>query len=338
MATKYVTPSGAGAKNGDTWATAYDLAAFKTYIEASAAPADIYYIYSGSYTLTAIINVTARDGNTVDPIKMIGISDQTLMTEAQGSNRPSFTIAGNYWSFGAYYKIANCQFTGTGTNSILAEAYGIFRNCSFNNTGGGRAFTANGSNILLVNCEAQSAAGIAFYNNSTIGLRTYGCYIHDSITGYQQLGQGYGGLWFTIIDTCTTGIDIDKFDMDISNCTVYNCTTGIDGAATVYGCRINNNLIIDCTTGASWATDNKSNYFDYNFYYGCGTTTSNVTEGPNSDETQVKSPGFANASGGNFTISVPLKHNGFPGAFPGGLTTGYLAPGAVQPKSRKTIL
>jgi hypothetical protein len=87
-----------------------------------------------------------------------------------------------------------------------------------------------------------------------------------------------------------------------------------------------------------WTTATPSNYYNYNFYYGNTVTTSNVTEGPNSDETQTQNPGFVDAAGGNFAIGSALKGDGYPGLFPGGLTTGYMSPGAVQPKMKKNII
>jgi hypothetical protein len=87
-----------------------------------------------------------------------------------------------------------------------------------------------------------------------------------------------------------------------------------------------------------WTTATPSNDYDYNFYYGNSLTTSLVTEGPNSDETQTQNPGFVDAANGNFQIGSALRAKGYPGVFPGGLTTGYLAPGAVQQKMKKNII
>ncbi len=57
-------------------------------------------------------------------------------------------------------------------------------------------------------------------------------------------------------------------------------------------------------------------------------TTLTLSSAPGGSGTNIV---YQITTGHNFSINANLRTNGFPGAFPGALTTGYLNPGAVQP-------
>jgi Na+(H+)/acetate symporter ActP len=97
-----------------------------------------------------------------------------------------------------------------------------------------------------------------------------------------------------------------------------------------------NNIIYGWTLGATQTTaENTSNIWAYNDFYNNTTNRTNVTAGAND---MAINPDFVDAANGNFAIGSALRAKGYPGVFPGGLTTGYLAPGAVQPKMKKNII
>ena len=80
-----------------------------------------------------------------------------------------------------------------------------------------------------------------------------------------------------------------------------------------------------------------ANIYDYNHYYDSTATTTNVTEGSNSDETQTIDPEFTDAASGDFSVGNSDFYNtGFPGTFPGELTTGYATVGAYQVEAEVT--
>ncbi len=99
-------------------------------------------------------------------------------------------------------------------------------------------------------------------------------------------------------------------------------------AGTTGGVRVINNIIYGFTTGVNHAdSGNLAGYSDYNAYFNNTTARTNWLTGANDIATN---PGFANTSSNNYAVSATMKFKGFPGVFPGALTTGYLDIGAVQ--------
>lgn len=306
-ATMYVTPAGAGAKDGTTWATAFGEAEFEADLEAGAEAGDIYYVAGGTYTLDSAYDASARDGTAVGPISIIGVASgtsaqpPTVSDWATGDNRPLFACAANTFLVGDYYKICNLRFTITTANGVQMGAGGLVFNCkSQNNSGTANRYAFFGATpSQYISCEAISDLGIGM--NCTTAIF---CYIHDSATGIDALGNSK--YLFNIIDTCTTGISIASDDIVLGfGNTIYNTTTSVSATDSYADVWINN--IVDTTTdGFLWTTQTNINFFAYNH------TGNSVTDMWDLVEESVAAykdnwvtsgdPDFTNEAGGNFSL------------------------------------
>jgi parallel beta-helix repeat protein len=326
-ATMYVTVAGAGDKSGSSWANAMGYSEWETDAEGSAEAGDLYWVYKGTYTLTSDFT-SGQDGLSTSTIRMLGCSDQgTPPTEATGTNRPWIAGGSYYFALDDYSDIFNIKAEGTGPWVLKADYGSVIGNCYAINSSGTADRTSiyrYGTGARTINCESISTNGRAITNFR--GEAIIGCNMHDSKVGC-KISDNHYGVFFCLIDTCITGIYIESYDEAIILCnTIYNSTTGISATdskkAIIFG-----NIINSCTTGLSWTTEQKSNYFDYNDYYNNTSNMVNVSTGTNSI---FLDPTFTDAPNGNFTVGTNMKAKGFPGAFPGGLSTGYLDIGAVQ--------
>lgn len=329
-ATMYVTPAGAGTKAGNDWANAMGLAEFETDFEGAAEAGDIYYLAGGTYTLTNNL-LSTRNGSQTSPISVIGVTVGTSNEPpiasdwATGDGRP--LIASGTYIFGGndYTGLYNLRTTGTAAYLFRLDSYSLFVNCKATNTNSGDGIYCGGAYSRVIGCECSSTTGTAFDLSGSSSTLLQGCYAHDSATGVTI--APYSTLVMCIAETCTTGISLASNNGNfIVNCTIDNCTTGVS-ATTSYAGAFLNNIISNNTSGASWTTEQKTNHWDYNNWYGNTGDVSNVTKGNNA---LAVDPQFTNAAGGDFSIGTNLKAAGFPGAFPGGLSTGYLDVGAVQ--------
>lgn len=323
--TMYVTVAGAGDKSGSSWANAMSLTEFQNDVINNAEAGDIYYVYSGTYTLTSNFT-TAKNGSASAIISIIGVSDQeTPPTEATGTDRPLFACSSYQFRIGQYWHVENLRFTITDYNGVMLNVAGILRNCKLEGSSA-RGCTMEDF-VRVIDCEAISdVVGIYL---STYSAEAIGCYVHDSLIGIQAITHSV--IEFCIIDTCShSGIYIGiSGNVKAHHNTIYNCDKGIYGTT---GSRnfITNNIIDSCTTyGITWDSEYKSNYFDHNNYYNNGTDVNNVTKGSHAT---ALDPQFVDAPNGDFRIGANLKAKGFPGAFPGTHASciGYLDTGAVQ--------
>jgi len=270
LAIYYVTPAGAGAKNGATWATAFDLAAWKTHAEGSASPGDIYYVAGGTYTLTGNWDTSSQDGTAASPITIIGVKTGTTAEPptvddwADGTDRPLIACVANSFKLETYWTIKNFRFTGSAYWFTTFKDGCIVDNCKFTKTESGYALEIH-SNNSIINCEIQSAS---------VCIRTQGynkiigCYFHDSPDGV-FFDYADGNLILScIFDTISTEAirGNGKQAMMIINNTFYNCGHAIS-ETTGRGWVVLNNIVSDCTDGFEWTTATVNNYYDYNNYY-----------------------------------------------------------------------
>lgn len=311
MATYYVTVAGAGAKDGAAWATAFDLAAWETHAEGSAAAGDIYYVEEGTYTLTGGWNTSTQDGTSTSPIIVIGVVSGTSAEPptksdwADGATRPLIACGANEHQSGDYWNWYNFRFTTTHDYGFRYFTGGLAVNCYSNNSSASArdAIRLNGDNCRVFDCEAES--GGAAKGNAIVFGATYctaiGCYCHDANDGI-VIENHWATVVFCILDTLdANGIECGAKDSHkLLNNTIYNCAKGIEASPTAYS-MIVNNIISDCTTGISMSAERKSNYIDWNNYYNNTADVANCTKGENAT---AHEPQYTDAAGGDFSLNT----------------------------------
>lgn len=329
---------GAVGITGGTWAEGGANFVDDATLEAASAGNVFHVKNDGTYTLAAINVAAGSAGTLANSISINGYNSSRgdMPVEA---NRPTLAAAGNTLIITAiHWNIKDINITTTAANGLsFAAGSNTAKNVkSFNSSGtaGRNAFNLVNTNLIL-NCEAISTNGngLSFSNSFSVITNNY---IHDSSIGINTTA-GIASLRISnnILDTNTTGISLftGAGKIQLEGNTFYNSTTCISGDAD--GLIVENNIFNTCTTGINWTALKKNNFDDYNNYSNNSTDVANWTKGSH-DTTGV--PGFVDAPNGNFAINTTLKATGFPGAFPGALSTGYLDPGAVQRQETATCV
>lgn len=353
MANKYVTPAGAGAKDGTNWANAFGLTEFVydyTNAGGTLAPGDIYY-FEGSgatYTFTSITRPLIS-GSYTEPIKLIGIADiDTMRVAVLESECPIF-------SFGAFYlyftgRIMHFKYgilmTGTGVYVLNYSAdvtLGFYlENVYVRNISTGANKTAINCNeqayyVRFRNCFASTlgSSGVAF-NAFPSRSSVEGCVAEapNGGTGFQINASGRN----LIARNCGVGIILNSFtSQPYSDLTVHNCSVaGISTSATVRLLDLRNISISNTPIGIRLTNaimELAHCKFENINFYNC--TKKLVANSVESNEflgvscTQLD-PQFVDADNGNFAIGPNLRSKGFSNKFPNLNTTSYVDIGAVQ--------
>jgi hypothetical protein len=307
------------------------------------------YVKNGSYSIATGLNAGSVNilPNSI-PNRVIGY-DATRDDYPTGSARPTFTASA---AIDMLSTDANMEVSGIilDANSTANRCFYVvngnpergprFVNCKalnfkvsgFQNTAGGGVHIA---------CEAtggNSGATGAFYNTAY----HFACYAHDNIChGFRNPQVCIG----CIADT-NTGASTDGFNFDdnaLSGCLVLNCVAYNNGrsglrnhgtyqAVSIFGSIFSQNTAYGISAGLAFRAHLTINYNA--FYSNTSGPRNNYTAGPN-DVTLTGDP-FTNAAAGDFSLNntagagAACRAAGFPGVFPGGLTTGYLDIGAVQ--------
>ncbi len=186
---------------------------------------------------------------------------------------------------------------------------------------------------LLVDCEVSGCAdgGFVFRNVA------FGCYIHDNT------GEGFDA--FSVIPVMINCISDtngqDNFHCSVADggVTIINCTSYNSGG---HGVLVEGNAywaIVANTISADEGgyninitmTGGERSFVHFNNILFNG--TSGNANGFSLDSSEVTTdPQFTDAANGDFSVASnsPARGAGWPGAFPGGLSTGYPDIGAVQ--------
>jgi len=314
MAEIYYTVTGAGAGTAAGWSDAGSVGALDTYLTSSAVAGDrVWVMGSSTYTFSFF---SSQDGVSGDPIRVIGVATGTTAEPptqsdwAIGSDRPTFATGSGNATGDDYWEWYNIIGTGTGSQVFRSDADSKFFNCKATNTsgtGGRDAFIQAGfSSCLFVACEAESTNGNAINAFSNTTIRN--CYIHDSSQGITLAGTY--NVQNTIIDTCTTGIDLSTHSRSVLVwVTFYNCTSGIIGT-TSSGNYIESCAFDSCTD--AWKFNNSGtvtvNHFDYNNWatnntrdmsWDNGSTEDNSAKGLNAT---ASVSGFTDPANGDFSL------------------------------------
>ena len=283
-----------------------------------------------THTITENINPAIQ--TTTGVIRLEGYNT-TRGDRPTGTDRPLISCGANSFIVSAQWTDSHLRLTGTGTYvfGFTSARTNVLAYTHVENTSGtsnrDAILCGSSGNVMLAHCELESTNGNAIdMTSSGPDFTMYGCYIHDSTTGFVTNNNNMCSINHCIFDTCTTAIEsnADDFIGQITNCTFYNSTTAID--LDQFTGVFMDNVIDSCTSGFEVDSD-APNYFDYNNWSNNTTDVTGVTKGGNATSA---SPGFADAAGGDFSPGAGIQATSSLGNFPGGLTTGYLDQGAVQ--------
>jgi hypothetical protein len=250
----------------------------------------------GTMTLTGAISTTVA-GTDALVITIEGYNtsrgDNPTFT-----NRPLIAAGANTFEFTAANRVyKHFRVTTTSQDGFEPNGGQVVRciNISVNNSSG----TANryalkpSIGFFGTGLDLQSTNGRCVYLYGVI----HSSYLHDSNTGWYAIGATARAI-SCVIDTCTTGADINTRDGEtFINCTIYNCTTGVSGT-TGNALTMLNNIIDGCTTGVTWSSVFGNNFLDYNCWDN-GTDTNNVSKGNNA---VTGDPSMTNPAAGDFSI------------------------------------
>ena len=227
---------------------------------------------SAAYTSAAAPGYSGVSGTATTPIKLYGY-DTSRTAVPTGANRPTLALSAQYLYLGNYWDVRNLIGTSAATRTFLFGDLCRVQNCktSNSNTGFWASVLGAGCDVLDLESDCLKGAAIQLGNYS----RLTGGYIHDSETGV--ICNGVADIVTgTVIDSCKTGVSLAGAYGYLRNLTLRNCVTGISGG-TITGWAFSNNLIADNYTGAGWTTNQKSNVWRNNNYYGNTNAPVNVT-------------------------------------------------------------
>lgn len=361
-ATKYVdNVNGNNANTGDSEAQAY--ADIPTAIAAISGGGNTIYVQAGAnYTLTSTIALTAAlKGDTTDGRNRI---EGYTTTPGSRDGRPVITSATNSVALFTLNDNDNWDFVHLNlTHTAGTRGHGFVANTS--NSSGCRfadlvidgcntAISSNSAAVVssvMERCEVKNCTTTGA-TLPTLGI-FFGNYIHDNA------GDGIGGSFAPLVAVAnifdTNGRDgINEatssgsslaYLLITGNVFYANGRDGLRSTADVSGSAslaIANNVFYgNAGYGQNWTNlsaaeaSNLPLCSGWNAYGGNTSGDRNGVGAGTSDVTLTADP-FTGAGAGNFALNstagggAACRAAGFPGAFPGGLTTGYLDIGAVQ--------
>lgn len=322
------------------------------------------WIKSGTYTITSGITFSTT-GTISAPVIVSGYGtvhgDGGQATITTSTNSVAKLTMSNVSNFSVrYLKIADTAATrGNGINLSSGGSGLVFYGCTVDGSSVGVNWVNNITNVSvenssIINCKSH---GISPFTGTH---RFTGCYICSNLGSGIQFGTGGGVSATAQVSYCVISGNSARgilsllgpannlaIGLDLNNSTISNNgTDGVyfSGASTGTDVIFGQNNLIYGNGGAGVATqvntNDRNNYdaslFDFNFY---GSNTSgnysNILPGLNDNISLTVSP-FTNSAAGDFSLNATAgggavcRAAGFPGAFPGGLTTGYLDIGAAQ--------
>ena len=299
----------------------------------------------------------------VSPIRFIGF-DTTRTPINTDANRPTITTATNsiiLLNFnaaeGLYFR--NFIFTQTAATSAVGianatAASGTIVALEFVNCKWGSAFTsvyssttaATKINARFVGCEMTATTGSTFNLGTATIMSFESCWIHDNAAVALNFPTGssanIAAVRSIIVDNGTRGVffagttGAGSTAVKFHNCTIANNTTSQIEADQTTG-AIGNVEMINCilygTVAIDLATAGTDKYFTARTNAFSGTKT-NFTTGQG--DIALSGDPFTNAASDDYSLDntagegAACRGDGWPGVFPGGLTTGYVDVGAVQ--------
>lgn len=241
------------------------------------------FIKNGSYTFSGTVSIASTNATTVNPISWVGFN--TLRRDVcNGSNRPVFTLGANTITGGGNWIFENLIMSGSGSAILTPGTGSSIINCKITNTSttvARRGVDATASSIAI-NSEFVSQNGPAYQPGANIAV-AYGCYIHDSSTGYYT-SANRAALINCIIEACDA-YTIRQGSSAAQNIIVGNTIYGREGKVTsginyegaaLNGPTISGNNIFYGFTTAVLAANQSGVAFDVNNTYFNNTTDVSV--------------------------------------------------------------
>jgi len=315
---------------------------------------------SGTYTLTATVNVTVAGTVAAGRVTIQGysatIGDGGKPTITSATNGVAlFTMnAAHFTTFKDLVLTHTAATRGDAVATVTAASTDArFENLTIDGCAVGLDGTTRFTSYAAVNCEIKNCTshGISADGGGELSLVS-GCYIHDNAGhGVATLTSGTaryelvrniiesnGGRGF--YDSATSRTQVHKF---YDNTFYNNANSGIDIAATTGSATlalVNNVLANNGAYGikvddAAAETDARVLVQKKNAFYN---NTSGARSGMTAaaDDISLSDNPFTDAPNGDFSLNnvagagAALRSAAFPGAFPGGLTTGYGDVGAAE--------
>ncbi len=308
-----------------------------------AASLNSVHIKSGTYTVTAFVTVGSGIW-----LHFIGYGT----THNDGGTRPLITTSTNSVNLfeipaSTNANFTNIRFTNTaGTRFAAITLTGgvsllMVNNCIFDGMGNGVYAPLSDRPIYIINSEVKNSTGGALYSFGG-SFTLYGSYIHDN-TAYGVRSDATSALFVTmqitrsIITGNTDGV-VASTDASIivdESVIANNSGDGLDLTAprTVV---INNSIIYSNNGYGINASAAPFQLSQYNNGFGDNTSGNRNNVAISTSDIAITADPFTNSAAGNYGLNstagggAVLKATGFPGAFPGGTTTGFLDVGAVQ--------
>lgn len=301
------------------------------------------WIKAGTYTITSASNNISAGCYS----KGINVAIEGYQTTRGDLGTPPVIIADGVITtftfinlFGAIDLVRNISFNGnsrTSSRGVNLAANGIAIRCVFAN------FTNSGiiGNTLsyAINCIATGCATSSAFRD----INCSNCVAHTNT----QVGFGIGingGTLSRCIAYSNTGATTDGFAIAGTGLQIINCTAYANGRDGFRLASATNQILINCIAEDNVAAgiNNSTNSNNVQFVncaafsnatdFTIGTGSFNV----NLDSITYSAGAFTNAGAGDFSLNntagggADLRAAGIPGAFPGGLTTGFLDIGAAQ--------
>lgn len=248
--------------------------------------ASMIWIKSGTYTLSATINISSTNSTITQPSMSQGYTSLRGDT-CNGTSRPVLAAGANSITWGQYQQFANISVTGTASQLVSTVAGGVHRNCKIFNssTTASRTALASGTINYVYSCETISQNGIAM-SNATGGIVAVGNYLHDSVTGFSS----------TVAGAKFSG-NIVAFNS--STCFTANTSNHFLNGNTFYGTEAK------IGTGVSLTTANSSNNVVFsNIFYGLATGIS-VNTGPAGSNLSYSNDFFNNTTDATNWLKSP---------------------------------
>ncbi len=313
----------------------------------SSDPSSVDYDFSAGYW-----TFPAGDGTVNGAIQLVGYNGRPLIGHC-GLLFYDAGTASTYWrldtlkfkqtvstysTYGAAgikygVTVVNCIFDCNGVDGVGVTA-AVVVNCEFRNSGSAATGTDGHPAIQIGQAYFLGLSHLIF-GNYIHGWRSNGI---DDIALTTGL---LGSIGFNIISGC--GLNGIRLLGTSYSGSIYNNTIDGNGSAgvvlanalamcsSIYNNIFSNNGGYGLDFTVNLAGDDRiaaNGFSGHNDYYNNSSGARNNRSASPGD--LALDPQYTNAAGGDFSIGTNLKAKGFPSAFPGGASTGYLDIGAVQ--------